>query len=134
MTLAGRNGAGKSTLLRILAGELEPDSGSLSLRKSARVALHDQRPPRERDLTLGDYVLTAREEMVAFEEELTALEQRCRREAHDEATMEAYSKAQHRFDAAGGYRWRDDVLSVLRGLGFDSDHLERRCAPSPAAS
>jgi ATP-binding cassette, subfamily F, member 3 len=54
MTLSGRNGAGKSTLLRVLAGELVPDSGSLSLRKGARVALHDQRPPREDEQSLGD--------------------------------------------------------------------------------
>ncbi len=44
MTLAGRNGAGKSTLLRILAGELSPDAGELTLRKGTRIALHDQRP------------------------------------------------------------------------------------------
>ena len=125
MTLAGRNGAGKSTLLRILDGELEPDEGSLSFGKNVRVALHDQRPPRDRDLTLGEYVFGSRSEMVAFEDELTALEQKMSEGSHDEATMEAYSKAQHQLDAAGGYRWRDEVASVVHGLGFSDEQLER---------
>ena len=48
MTLAGRNGAGKTTLLRMLAGQSSVDGGELVFEKGARVALHDQRPPRER--------------------------------------------------------------------------------------
>ncbi len=35
--LIGPNGAGKSTLLQILAGRLEPDSGSISLRRDTRI-------------------------------------------------------------------------------------------------
>jgi len=35
--LIGRNGSGKSTLLLILAGRLEPDSGSISMRRNLRV-------------------------------------------------------------------------------------------------
>ena len=125
MTLAGRNGAGKSTLLRILAGELMPDSGNLRLQRNARVALHDQRPPRERNLTLGAYVFGARAEMIALEKELEALEQGMSEGEHDDAAMEAYSSAQHRLEAAGGYLWRNEVVGVLRGLGFDEAHLER---------
>ena len=36
--LIGPNGAGKSTLLAILAGQLEPDSGEVAVRKRARAA------------------------------------------------------------------------------------------------
>ena len=48
MTIAGRNGAGKTTLLRMLSGETSVDGGELVFAKGTRVALHDQRPPRER--------------------------------------------------------------------------------------
>jgi ATP-binding cassette subfamily F protein 3 len=46
----------------------------------------------------------------------------------DEETMRRYAAAQQRLEAGGGYRWRDDVLAVLRGLGFDAEHAERSLA------
>jgi ATP-binding cassette, subfamily F, member 3 len=124
MTLSGRNGAGKSTLLRVLAGELRPDAGSLSIQRGARVALHDQRPPRESDTRLGDYVFSGRGEMLAAEAELARLEAEMS-SGGGEATMAAYAKVQQRLEAGGGYRWRDEVLAVLRGLGFDPEQAER---------
>src|SRR5580693_9603520 len=36
--LIGPNGAGKSTLLAVLAGQVEPDSGELAVRRRARAA------------------------------------------------------------------------------------------------
>src|SRR5580692_6094928 len=36
--LIGPNGAGKSTLLALLAGQIEPDSGEVAVRKRARAA------------------------------------------------------------------------------------------------
>ncbi len=124
MTLSGRNGVGKSTLLRILAGELKPDSGSLTVRRGSRVALHDQRPPRESRATLGDYVFSGRSDMLEAEAELERLEGQMSGGA-DEETMKAYSAVQNRLEAGGGYRWRDGVLAVLRGLGFDDEQAER---------
>jgi ATP-binding cassette subfamily F protein 3 len=124
MTLSGRNGAGKSTLLRVLAGELTPDAGSLTVHRGARVALHDQRPPRDSSATLGDYVLSGRADMQETEAELERLEGEMSKGA-DEETMAAYAAAQQRLEAGGGYRWRDQVLAVLRGLGFEPEQSER---------
>jgi ATP-binding cassette subfamily F protein 3 len=121
MTLSGRNGAGKTTLLRMLAGEASIDSGELVLSKGAKVSLHDQRPPRERGLSLRDYILSGAPELVAIEQELQSLEQAMADGAHDEATLERYSRAQARLEHAGGYGWRDRALATLHGLGFRDD-------------
>jgi ABC transport system ATP-binding/permease protein len=40
--LIGPNGSGKSTLLRILAGEIEPDSGEVAVRNRVRLAFVEQ--------------------------------------------------------------------------------------------
>ncbi|MFZ0087961.1 MAG: ABC-F family ATP-binding cassette domain-containing protein [Solirubrobacteraceae bacterium] len=121
MTLSGRNGAGKTTLLRMLAGEASIDSGELVLSRGAKVSLHDQRPPRERGLSLREYILSGAPELVAIEQELAALEQAMADGAHDEATLDRYARAQARLEHAGGYGWRDRALATLHGLGFRDD-------------
>ena len=129
MTLSGRNGAGKTTLLRMLAGEASVDSGALVLAKGAKVALHDQRPPRERSLTLRDYVLSGAGELVAIERALSSLEQAMAGGAHDEATLNRYARAQARLEHAGGYGWRERALATLHALGWDDPaHLDRPLA------
>jgi ATP-binding cassette, subfamily F, member 3 len=126
MTLSGRNGVGKSTLLRVLAGERPPESGSIALQKGARVALHDQRPPRDAAVSLGDYVFSGRTDMQEIEAELARLEEAMSKGTPDEETMRAYATAQQRLEAGGGYRWRDDVLAVLGGLGFGEEAAKRQ--------
>ncbi len=121
MTLSGRNGAGKTTLLRMLAGEASVDSGELVFQKGAKVKLHDQRPPRDRRLSLRDYILSGAPELVAIEQDLASLEDAMAGGAHDEGTLSRYAEAQAALEHAGGYAWRDRALATLHGLGFRND-------------
>jgi len=125
VALSGPNGAGKTTLLRILAGETEKHGGELAFQKGTRVALHDQRPPLEQELSLREYVLSGARDLVATEEDLARLEQAMAGGAHDQATLNRYAEAQARLEHAGGYGWRDHAASVLRGLGFADGDLDR---------
>src|ERR687897_1974864 len=125
MTLAGRNGAGKTTLLRIVSGETGIDGGELVFEKGTRVALHDQRPPRERELSLRDYVLTGCRDLVALEETLRALEGEMAERPDDRALLDRYSRAQARLEHAGGWNWRTRALGPLHGLGFADQQLDR---------
>jgi ATP-binding cassette, subfamily F, member 3 len=125
VALSGPNGVGKTTLLRLLAGQTELHGGELVVAKSTRIALHDQRPPLERALTLREYVLAGASDLVAAEHELRRLEEAMARGAHERATLNAYADAQARLEHAGGYAWREHANAVVRGLGFGDADLDR---------
>ncbi|MCW3069913.1 MAG: transporter related protein [Solirubrobacterales bacterium] len=125
MTVAGRNGAGKTTLLRMLAGQASIDRGELSIAKDVRVALHDQRPPRERALPLREYLLSGCTEELQIEADLGALEAKMADGSAEEVTLARYARAQARLEARGGYLWRDRATAMARGLGFVAADLDR---------
>jgi ATP-binding cassette subfamily F protein 3 len=128
MTLAGRNGAGKTTLLRMIAGLSSVDGGELAFEKGARIALHDQRPPLERDVSLREHVLAGCSELVALEERLGSLEAEMAERPDDSALLNRYATAQSRLEHAGGWNWRARALAPLHGLGFRDDQLDRPLA------
>ncbi len=57
--LIGPNGSGKSTLLRILAGEVAPDAGELSLRKRTRLTCVEQDSRFEPEATVRSVIESA---------------------------------------------------------------------------
>jgi ATP-binding cassette subfamily F protein 3 len=129
--LTGPNGAGKSTILRIIAGELEPDTGTLALPKGARVGYLPQHILGRQ----GIGVLAAA--MTAFEE-LHELEARRARLEKDLATvdpgapeyatiMERYVAICDEWDRHGRYDTESEAASVLRGLGFLEEDFARDC-------
>ncbi len=62
VALVGRNGTGKSTLLRLLAGQVEPDSGERLIQQGVRVSCLPQEPDLSGYDTVLDYAAADRHE------------------------------------------------------------------------
>ena len=127
--LVGRNGTGKTTLLRLIADEEHPDSGTIARARGRRIWLHEQTPELERDRPVREYLLEAFGETVRLEAALRETEERLSGLAEHSPelrdTMKSYQQLQRRFEAAGGYGYRDRLGGVAGGLGLPEDMLER---------
>src|SRR4051812_16203026 len=102
----------------MLAGQTEIHGGELAFAKGTRVALHDQRPPLQRGLTLREYILSGAADLIAIEKELRGLEEAMAAGDHGAQTLRRYSEAQARLEHAGGFAWGGRVGSGARGVGF----------------
>jgi len=122
MGLVGVNGSGKSTLFRIIAGQMEPDSGTVSLMKGARVGMLTQDADIQTDLTIQQELERVFEPVREMEARLRQMEAEMA-EVHDDPDAfrqlsNAYQRLNDRFEDAGGYEWPSRIQGVLAGLGF----------------
>lgn len=120
------NGVGKSTLLRVLAGELEPDSGTV-LRAPATTSV--LRLAQEPDIRPGESLadhLARRTEVAAAQADLdAAIEALASRAA---GADDAYDAAFQRWLALGGADLPERMAEVTAQLGLSADLLDRNVA------
>ena len=56
ISIIGQNGQGKSTFMKILTGEIEPDSGEISIDKSLKIEMLDQHPKFQANITVREAI------------------------------------------------------------------------------
>ncbi len=119
--LIGANGAGKTTLFRLIAGELTPDTGSVTRSRGLEVGLLRQEPDISLDRSLHDEVGSAFDELLGLEAKLQKVsEQMAACADPDELSnlMAAYERVNARFITAGGHTFEARLNEILGGLGF----------------
>jgi ATPase subunit of ABC transporter with duplicated ATPase domains len=134
--VVGANGAGKSTLLRILAGDLEPLDGVVSLAPAdAFVGWLPQEHERVPGETVAEYVARragCTEATRAMEAAAEALANPGHTPGIDPA--DAYSAALDHWLASGAADLDDRLPAVLADLGLGSDALRPESTPMTALS
>lgn len=111
--LIGRNGAGKSTLVRVIAGQLEPDTGTAEMPRGSRLGYVAQEAPAGQ-ATPFDTVLEADVERAKL--------------MHDAETVtdpDRLGDIHERLLAIDAYGAPARAARILVGLGFDEEMQQR---------
>jgi ATPase subunit of ABC transporter with duplicated ATPase domains len=129
--VVGANGAGKSTLLRILAADLEPLNGSVSL---APADAFVGWLPQEHERVAGETVAAYIARRTGCSAATQAMEAAAAALAESETGADAYSAALDRWLASGAADLDERLPAVLADLGLDVDAVRPESTPMTALS
>ena len=121
--LVGPNGCGKTTLLKILAGEEEYESGTVSIAKGARLGLLEQLPVYDPDTTVREVLWQAFAWLEDMGREMHRLEEDMA--AGKDVDLDRYSRLQTAFELGGGYDLDVAYDRMTHGLKIDPEMQER---------
>ena len=128
--LVGRNGAGKTTLLRLIAGEMQPTSGAVTINGECTIGYLPQTMRVADTTTLVEETAKAFDEVLRLEAEIGRLTreitERTDYESADyEQLLHRLNDAQDRYHILGGETRDADIEKTLLGLGFKREDFTR---------
>lgn len=118
----GANGAGKSTFLRILSGELEGTTGSISIETGARMAVLKQDHFAFDQYTVINTVMMGFRKLYDIKHELDEIYAKA---DFSDADGIRVGELQADFDEMGGWTAESDAAELLSNLGLVEEHHEK---------
>lgn len=116
--LIGANGCGKTTLLRIMLREMEPSEGNVSGSKSCKIAYLSQNPEFETELTVEEFIRSARQDLQSVWKEIIS--------ASDANDINKLQKVEEKFQQLGGYDFDTEMKLTLTALKFQPELWNRK--------
>ncbi|MFL0267318.1 ABC-F family ATP-binding cassette domain-containing protein [Candidatus Clostridium radicumherbarum] len=114
----GANGAGKSTFLKILSGEIEPNSGEISIDKGVRMSVLKQDHFEYDEYEVLQTVIMGNARLYEIMEEKEALYSKV--DFSDEDGIKA-SELEGEFAELNGWEAEAEAATLLQGLGIGMD-------------
>ena len=128
MGLVGVNGCGKTTLMRMIAGEMQPDGGTIHRNKDLRVGYLAQLDDIPLTDTVWGALLKVFEPIRVMERRMAEIEKLL--ESADPETAlrlsSEYQRLTESYNAQQGYAYEGEMLRVLNGLGLKPGMHQRQ--------
>lgn len=130
ISIVGPNGCGKSTLLKMIAGIERKDTGTVSIKKEAKVAYLDQTGSRvDYDRPVYEVLKDAFGDIKKIGDELKRLQEMMESdffigEKYDKI-LERYCDLTEKFSMVGGYDMEMNINTVVEGLKIDKALLDQ---------
>ena len=130
IALVGKNGAGKSTLLKILCGQQQPTSGTVSIPSGTRIGYLPQVMVLQDDTTVRQEAQKAFAEITRQKEHVDCLQRQMSERTDYEsseymALVERFTQEHERYLMMGAENKEADLERTLMGLGFQRTDFDR---------
>lgn len=124
--LVGANGSGKSTLIKIMAGEIEMDSGEKACEKGIIVSYVKQGAATNSSLPLMEECDRANERFFILQKEIEELGEKLTREVDNESALHEQAEKIRTLEESGFYTRKGRMESILTGLGFTKEDFTKK--------
>ncbi|MFK7834180.1 MAG: ABC-F family ATP-binding cassette domain-containing protein [Winogradskyella sp.] len=115
--IIGANGAGKSTFLKIIAGKMDPTSGSVHLEPGKRMSVLEQNHNKHDEDTVLETILKGNKPLHKLKTEIDALYA-----DYTDANAEKIGELQVQFEEMNGWNADSDAAAMLSNLGIKEDY------------
>ncbi len=123
--IIGANGAGKTTFLKILSGQLEPTSGSVTIPEKMRMSVLKQDHFAFDAYTVLETVIMGNQKLYDIGKEKDALYQK---EDFTEADGVRAAELEEMYAEMGGWEAESDASKLIQGMGMPESLLTQQMA------
>ena len=120
--IIGANGAGKSTFLKVLSGELDHDSGTITITPGERMAVLKQDHFAYDEYSVKDTVMMGFPKLYECAKAREAIYEKT--DFTEEDGIKA-SELEGEFSELGGWEAENQIEQMLSGLGLEEEHHDK---------